>query len=356
MKLSLKLLFLVCSIGLIASCAQLYKTGRGGRNGGGGNRPNNPGAGTGSGSSVFDNVAQIPASFQGKISRGVVYGANEDFVGKNEQLQMDILEPDQKSNGKYPLFIFVHGGGFLKGGRGGAGGFRAGLAEKGFVVASIDYRLGWDRGNGRSPCSGDSVEMKYAIYRAVQDLHASIRYLVANADKYQIDPNWIFLGGQSAGAVTVLNGAFLSQEEANKDIPNVMSKLGPIQGEGNNINVPFKIKGVAAMWGDLHNTDQIDRSDAVPVIFYHGSRDKVAPMNKGRVYSCPNFMEVYGTKALYEHLQNLGTSSVAQIDPNGGHGVFSDDFRINTVNCFFKNVMQGKKMSGYYVGGKELCN
>ncbi len=275
------LLFSAIAISLY-SCAGLYPGmggQRGGRGGGGGGNKTGTQA---SGPMVFDNKGAIPSSFTGKLIKNVQYGSNTNYLGQKEDLKMDILvPPGQSANKKYPLFVFIHGGGFLVGGKSGAGGFRASLAERGFVVASIDYRLGWSREGNRKGCAGDSLDLKYAIYRALQDLNASLRFLVANADQYQIDPNWIFVGGQSAGGVSALNAAFLTQEEAEKDVPGITQKLGPLHGVGNNINTSFKIKGVAAMWGDMHSPDQIDRGEAVPVIFFHGSEDRVAPAREG---------------------------------------------------------------------------
>ncbi len=61
-------------------------------------------------------------------------------------------------------------------------------------------------------------------------------------------------------------------------------------------------------------------------------------------------MYVYGAEPLYERLQNLGVSSVAYIDPQGGHGVYSDDFRTDKIDCFLKAVMSNKKIQGLYKG------
>lgn len=311
--------------------------------------------GGGSGGSVFENNPRIPANFEGKITKGVAYASNTNYLGQKQDLRLDILEPNRGSAGKFPLFVYIHGGGFLVGGRSGAGGFRAGLANNGFVVASIDYRLGWSRAGNRIGCSGDSLDLKYAIYRALQDLNASLRFLVANAEKYRIDTNWIFVGGQSAGGVTSLNASFLSQEEAEIDVPGITKKLGALKNAGNDLTNTFKIKGVAAMWGDMHSPGQITREDAVPVIFFQGEQDRVNPFDEGHVYFCPNFMYVYGTKPLYNRLKGLGVSTVAHVDPNGGHGVFSDDFRMANVNCFFKEVMLNKHVEGYYVGEETNC-
>lgn len=107
------------------------------------------------------------------------------------------------------------------------------------------------------------------------------------------------------------------------------------------------------MWGGLGNTGIITKSNAVPTLFFHGQLDGVVPCNVGRVYNCPLFFMQYGSTPIYNQLKSYGVSAVAHIDPNGGHGVYSYDFRVRNMTCFFKNVMQKKYQSAYMVGGEE---
>lgn len=68
-----------------------------------------------------------------------------------------------------------------------------GLARRGFVAATIDYRKGWD--------SSIPTEQVKAGYRVQQDANAALRFAVENADLVNIDTNWMFIGGQSAGSI-----------------------------------------------------------------------------------------------------------------------------------------------------------
>lgn len=90
-----------------------------------------------------------------------------------------------------PAVIWIHGGAFSGGDSrmflGSFGPFDkvlAGLATRGYVVVGVNYRL-----------SGEAT-----FPAAVQDIKASVQWLRANADKYDIDPNRIALWGESAGA------------------------------------------------------------------------------------------------------------------------------------------------------------
>lgn len=63
-------------------------------------------------------------------------------------------------------------------------------------AATINYRLGRDQSN-----KDDQI---VASYRAQQDAIAAMRFIVNNANIARIDTNWLFIGGSSAGAVTLL--------------------------------------------------------------------------------------------------------------------------------------------------------
>lgn len=85
-----------------------------------------------------------------------------------------------------PLVIFVHGGGWQHGNKTNATGQRkvAHLTAQGYALASIDYRL----------VPQATVEQQAA------DVASALAYVIANADKLNIDPRRIVLMGHSAGA------------------------------------------------------------------------------------------------------------------------------------------------------------
>lgn len=89
-----------------------------------------------------------------------------------------------------PLVIYVHGGGWRRGDSRTTGAFEnfpsvlASLAARGYVVASINYRL--------------SGEARYPA--AVRDVNSAITYLRLHSSQWDIDPTRIVLWGDSAGA------------------------------------------------------------------------------------------------------------------------------------------------------------
>ena len=293
------------------------------------------------------------AQFKGRIISNVYYGQNINWQGQMEDLKLDVYEPEAvKSGKKYPLLLVIHGGGFLVGGKAGTQKTCAPLANEGFVCAPINYRLGWARDRTK-PCNGDSTELKKAIFRAAQDANAALRFLVAHADEYSIDTNWIFVCGNSAGGVTSLNTVYLTDTIAELFNPGITSLLGGLKTGTNNLRNTYRIKGICNMWGGIGNPLMITKDNAVPTLFFHGQLDNVVPCNIGPVYSCPLFFTQYGSQPIYNQLKSLGVSAVAHIDPNGGHGVYSYDFRVKNMACFFKNVMIKKYQNSYIVGGEN---
>jgi acetyl esterase/lipase len=102
-------------------------------------------------------------------------------------LLLDLYIP--KAGVTHPLVIWIHGGGWSRGdsrGNGAITNFPAALAElaaRGYVVASVNYRL--------------SGEAKFPAQ--VQDVNAAIAYLKTNSARYRIDPARVLLWGGSAG-------------------------------------------------------------------------------------------------------------------------------------------------------------
>jgi acetyl esterase/lipase len=104
-------------------------------------------------------------------------------------VRMDLYLPPATFNGPRPFIVYTHGGGWSGGSKRTTGAFSnwpgvlAALAAKGYVVASLDYRL-----------LGDDIAPA-----AIQDTKAAIRFLRANAAKYNVDKNRGLTWGPSAG-------------------------------------------------------------------------------------------------------------------------------------------------------------
>ena len=104
---------------------------------------------------------------------------NPDLIGDNHLF--DVWVPD--GDGPYPVMIYAHGGGFTSGSKVKALGSMPKVREDNVVFISINYTLR----------RGSTVAMR--------DTVDAINYIKANHEKYKMDPEKIFLSGNSAGGI-----------------------------------------------------------------------------------------------------------------------------------------------------------
>lgn len=120
---------------------------------------------------------------------GVVYEQVPSRGYENVAMKMDILKPQSKT--PLPAIVYVTGGGFINANKDNGIQLRMHLAEAGYVVASIEYRV--------APTA--------VFPQPLEDVKASIRYLRANANKFNIDPDRIgIVGGSAGGYLTAMAG------------------------------------------------------------------------------------------------------------------------------------------------------
>lgn len=301
-----------------------------------------------------------PSANSATVVTDVAYGKNINIDGISEDLTLDLYFPRDTTPGKqYPLVVFIHGGGYLSGDKKSARDKCSVLADSGFVTAAINYRLGWDKGSGQ--CNGNETELENAGYRALQDANAAIRFLVANARQYDIDPNWIFVAGSSAGAITALCTGYFDDATVERYYPLSFRELGGISNAGNNLAVNYTIRGISSISGGLPDSNLVNRPDAVPVIFFHGTEDETIPLESGYFSSCTNYSPLSGSLSLYRVLSGNKIPSVLHLLPGAGHGRdgdsgFTDEFKMSNTACFFHSLMRKElPPSGIYTGVENSC-
>ena len=112
-----------------------------------------------------------------------------------------------KAAGKYPVVIAVHGGGWQGGSKASYRFLGPWLAQRGYAVFSIDYRL---------------VKPGRKMFpESVLDARAAVKFMRSRAGEFGVDPDRIALMGDSAGAhlaaLVALGGEAFG--EAYKDDP-----------------------------------------------------------------------------------------------------------------------------------------
>lgn len=245
---------------------------------------------------------------------------------KELPLTLDLFEPVGDPVIRRPLILLIHGGAFIIGDKD-TKTMRAiadYFAKRGYVVASINYRLGY------MFIPGGYVYLERCIYRAVQDARAALRFLVHNAEKYRIDTDYIFVGGNSAGGFTALKTAFMQQNEAFESASGnvffLREDLGCLDCSGNDLKERFAVRGVINMWGALTDTSMIGKDEKISVLLFHGDADQVVPpghqypfANMGTEFSSFFSRKTFGSVSIYEQLNRLGINSKLVIFPGADH-------------------------------------
>ncbi len=213
----------------------------------------------------------------------------------NTDLVMDIrMPPNSDSVIKRPAIIWAHSGGFILGSK--ANDDMQALidtfARRGFVTASIQYRLGVN--------IFDDVSAERAVYRGTQDASAAVRFFRENAEVLGVDADLIFMGGSSAGSVVTIHLGYVedserpasSFEQTNGSNDVIAEDLGAVHSHEveqittDNLSNPTSISvagnqsgipnALVACWGGIGDLDWLDIGGNTPeALFFHGLEDNV---------------------------------------------------------------------------------
>ncbi len=139
-----------------------------------------------------------------------------------EELKLDLAAPKGLEHA-VPGIVVIHGGGWTEGRRQDMTKFAREAAARGYVAATISYRL--------AP--------KHRFPAQIEDAKCAVRYLRAHADELKIDPKRIGAMGGSAGAhLSMMLGALDSADG--------------MEGDGGNPEQPSKVQAVVSFVGPVN--------------------------------------------------------------------------------------------------------
>jgi len=244
--------------------------------------------------------------------------------GGKTNLKIDVYTPkgDDQTKGR-ACIIFYYGGAWASKMKQGIEVFNSEFAMRGYVAITGDYRVGFKQSNGALLCIGNFKEtMPEAAFRAFQDTKALIRHVRANADKYGIDPDKIYVSGGSAGGANALGATYFEDDEVPSDIAR---SIGGLESIGGYQNVSSKPNGVITLAGPLMGTPNDIEKQNVPVYLLQGQCDELIPWNYEPAFPHCNKNKVpvvVGANALYNRLKEVGETVWFDIVCGGGHGSF----------------------------------
>jgi acetyl esterase/lipase len=267
--------------------------------------------------SCNDKRYKLPV-FESVQKTTVPYATAIGHLGQTITLSMDVYEPQGDSALKRPVVVLAHGGSFIFGNKADMARWCELLAKRGYIAASIQYRLYPIFPLGFP----DSTKIMDTAVKATGDMKAAVRYFREDAtgpNRFRADADHIFVGGYSAGAVTALHTAFL---DAQDDIPAFMQALinqnGGLEGNsGSPTNRQYSsaVGAVLNLSGGLYRRSWI-RADEPPVASIHGTADATVPYTTG-VAAGLAYLE--GSGVLHAHALQAGTWSYLKAIPGGGH-------------------------------------
>lgn len=263
------------------------------------------------------------------LPEGVTLKENVAYREGNPKWTLDLYLPQAPApEGGRPGLVVVHGGGWRSGDKKGGIWSRipAEYAAKGYVAIGVNYRL--------------TPEVK--IIDCIADVKCAVRWLRANAKKYDLDPNRIGAYGNSAGAHLVSMLGLTDSEDM-------------LEGDGPYQEFSSRVQAVCASatptdflnWGKGGSRTRIAEladearaakvspityvsKEAPPFLLVHATDDRTVPYNQG--------------KSLKEKLEKAGAKVAWMSYENGGHGVYNAKSKETgpAMEKFFKQVL-GKK-------------
>lgn len=268
-----------------------------------------------------------------------------DWSIVNSGLDMDVYEPAEDTETNRPLIVFVHGGSFYAGDKNNPPvvALCEAFARRGYVTASIQYRL------TTMLQLTDSLHMLETVMNAIGDAKAAIRYfrkdVAENGNAFGIDPDQIYMGGYSAGAIIAVNLAFIDNEAELPDyLLSIVEGAGGLEGSSGNPGYSSEVKGVASLAGAVYLPSFIDANDE-PIVSVHAEDDATVQYACGAALSIDGMVGLCGSGVVHEVAETQGVYNALHTFSSGGHTApytsiqevsipFISDFLYTTLDCY----------------------
>jgi acetyl esterase/lipase len=240
----------------------------------------------------------------------VLHEKDIEYSNVGQRVAMDVVRPKAPGAQPLPAILLVHGGGFRAGSRESYLPMAAKLAQRGYVAATVSYRL--------AP--------RHQYPAAVEDVKAAVRFLKANAARFNLDPERIGAMGGSAGGHLVL---FLG----------LTADVAELEGSGPNRDQSSRVACVVNYYGPTDFTQSyaksVDAADVLP-LFLGGdlksnrlAHQVSSPLNWVTPRAAPT-LSIHGTEdkyVAYEHsvwlterLLAAGVPAELETISGAGHG------------------------------------
>lgn len=359
---------------------------------------------------ITGGYAQLPFTtiqYGWRVEKDFVYGNAINYAGLNDTLTLDLYKPVGDDNTTRPVLVLVHGGVWLSGCKTDMAWLAIEMAQRGYVVACVNYRKGWHKDAGpvdpgvflpNLNClyPADSSEIYRAIYRGVQDVKGAIRWLKARSVEDSTCNQTVLVGGESAGAFLAMGVGFLDRPSekpadcnALPDAPvpaanlaNCYDKkcviqsitlqgnarqrpdLGSVEGTLNQNGYTASVIGVISLYGGVPyealTQNWVEGPNQPAVYFYHQTCDGVVLFGQGQPFlPISAYCNLGATPWHYKYPIAFGNGAVAAYFatlPNAP--VYTTDFdncdAFNPAISLFDCVRYSQNGSYHFVNNQPL--
>lgn len=229
------------------------------------------------------NLKLVPATKGTQVVQGTIkdyrsflnvrYGKKRAELKEDDPTQdriLDIYLPKTEKPAKgYPVYVFIHGGGFTGGSkelnRSIENIFDA-LLQKGYAVVTINYYLMRKNVKTTPEDAKEQQEARLAgrfgakydlaIEEASKDAVVALKWVYKHAKEYGFDRSFVAISGGSAGAMTAIHTTFVKEPKKPR------------------------IKAVVNCWGGMSDVTKI-KDASIPMFTIHGDKDDLVDFQFG---------------------------------------------------------------------------
>ena len=233
----------------------------------------------------IDGVERIPTTGDEKgayIFSNVEY-AHVDGITLHLQIIVPRTRNITDSDETYPCIVYVQGSAWLKQNINSKLGVLSRLAEKGYVIAVVEYRH-----SGIAPFPAQAIDTRNAI-----------RFIKIHASEYKADATKMFVAGDSSGGHSAFFSQLIKEDsneniypEADANVKGIISMYGALSimfedGMPSTLNhhQPDSPEGMEMGGVDLRNNPDLCRKMSVecninedtplpPILMFHGTKDR----------------------------------------------------------------------------------
>ena len=283
-------------------------------------------------------AAQEKGRFEKQLRERLVVETDVEYGKAGEMpLLLDVIKPKAAAEGKRPVIVWIHGGGWQNGNK------NSGLARLGGWVAQGDY-VGISVGYRLSGVATWPAQ--------IHDCKAAIRWVRANAERLGIDPEKIGVWGSSAGGHLVAllgTSGDVKELEGSNGTPGVSSRVACVVDYcGPSDFLLFARSGFSAtnpsgpvsklLGGPVGEKEEAAKEaspatyvtkDDPPFLVVHGTDDRTVPFPQGETF--------------YEKLKAAGVDATFVKLDGGSHGIGGPEITAR-AKAFFDRHLLGKKV------------